>query len=84
MVRTKYQQALPAKAMEKRWALILHDIPMNRRCLLGKYCWDGASWEQPEIRTFRTRKEARNAKRECCFSSIAKVVRVNVLIIEES
>lgn len=51
---------------EKRWALMVdfEDDPLKYGHLvfLGKYCWLNATSNEPEVRTFKTRKLARQAK----------------------
>ena len=64
---------------EKRWALIA--VIDGDRFLLGRYSWPDASRDEPQIRTFRTRQKAREAKKQLrSFRSNARVVRVETTV----
>lgn len=46
--------------------------------LLGKYCWMNAPLLEGPIKTFYTRREAREAKKTCCYK---RAVPVKVKIV---
>ena len=63
---------------EQRWALGYYS---NKRLqfLLGKYCWLDADENSPKIPTFRTRQEARDAKKHLTsYRKPAQPVRVTI------
>jgi len=62
---------------ENRWALS-REFSHGRR-FLGRFCWDGATIAEPAIRTFTTRREAREA-REAVGDATARVERVTVTV----
>lgn len=47
--------------------------------MLGKFCWPNAKFEEFPIKIFYTRREAREAKKTCCYKD-AVPVKVNVVI----
>ncbi len=51
----------------------------DQRLLLGIYCWQPPLTSALRKALFRTRREAREAKRTCCYSD-ARVERVDVTI----
>jgi len=62
---------------EKRWALVTEfDWGLD---FLGKYCHLDATPNEPIIRTFRTRAEARLAKKQASYSSESRVVAAEVI-----
>lgn len=65
-------------ATEIRWALTFKID--GEPFLCGKYCFSNYTSEEPQIRTFRTRREARNAKPICCYRDANAIkVRMEVL-----
>ena len=68
-------------SIEKRWALAYKVWASLGYTILGKYCFPIAGINDPIIKTFRTREEARKARDTCCYKP-AKVVRVEVIIRE--
>lgn len=58
---------------ETRWAL-----RARPGFLCGKYCWLDATPLEPKVRTYRTRREAREAASACCYA--AKPIRVRLTI----
>ena len=47
--------------------------------ILGKFCWEGASFTEFPIKIFNTRREARNARGTCCYKD-AVPVKVSIII----
>lgn len=75
---------------ERRWALAYNfgnrpTDPEDRIRYLGKYCFgDGAREEEPRVKTFTTRQQARDASKllnQVSWKGV-RVVRVNVKIDE--
>ena len=65
---------------EKRWALA---VKYNKGWhLMGPYCWPDATLNEPRVRTFRTREEARHEKeRLTSYRHEARPVKVKLRII---
>jgi len=64
------------KQDQKKWALeIVNEQPgYSEPFLCGVFCWrDGANGG---VRTFRTRREAREAQGSCCHKTVPVKVRV--------
>lgn len=67
---------------EFRWALSVPDEePGDPYLFLGKFCWCGATGEEPAIRTFRTRREAREAKKVVSYPEESRVEKVAVIVV---
>lgn len=64
---------------EKRWALM---AKLEYRWeLLGKYCWPDATPGEPEVRTFRTRKLTRQAKKQLgSYRHESRIVKVTLRV----
>jgi hypothetical protein len=63
---------------ETQWALAVAFHPPTH-VLLGKYCWDDATEEEMTIRTFQTRRKAREARKLLnSYREEARVVKINV------
>lgn len=62
---------------QKMWALY-RDFDWGRS-LLGKYCWSDAIEQEYKTKLFRTRQQARDARKTCCYKD-AKVVKVTISI----
>ena len=66
-----------------RWALKTKASRLTPAGLLGPYCWAHALDGGLEpVRTFRTREQARKAKKDCCYRTEAQPVKVTVTIKE--
>ena len=63
--------------IENRWAFV---CSLEREFFLGKYCWNNGIRDDIQVRTFRTRKLARKAKKELRCYKKAKIVKVEVEI----
>jgi len=68
------------KREETRWALLVKT--RDRSFFAGRFCWPGASQDDPVIRTFRTRALAREGRKTCCYSD-GKPTKVRVTITKE-
>lgn len=64
----------------RRWAFVKKSFEDNNEYLLGKYAWPHARLEDPQIRTFATRREAREARATCCYKKV-RIVRVDVSVV---
>lgn len=72
---------MPRQAIERcetRWALAAKFE--HGWTLLGKYCWRDATKDEPVIRTFRSRRLAREAKATACYRDESTIVKVRVRI----
>ena len=67
--------------VEKRWALTYGEGGV----FLGRYCWPDATKDEYAIRTFRTRAQARFARKQMTsYRLSARIARVTVVTeIEE-
>ena len=66
---------------EKRWALVA--IHEGDRFLLGRYAWADETTDEPHVRTFETRAQARDARKQLrSYRTAARVVAVDVTIRE--
>lgn len=64
---------------ERRWALAIH-FDFGWR-FLGRYCWRDGKESEPRARTFRTRAEARLARKKLrSYVDDAKIERFPVVV----
>jgi len=80
MRRTRKRHSALARKVDVRWAL-RQDFDWGPG-LLGRFCWPEGAVDDPPVRTFATREEARDAKADCCYGDTAKVVKVCVHVEE--
>jgi len=73
--------------IEQRWALVCNEkgYTLKGEFFLGKYCWSMAQgvrghYNAQQIPTFRTRKLAREAKKELRCYKKSRIVKVEVEI----
>ena len=59
------------------WALT-HKFDQGTR-MLGKHCWKDATIDNLPTKVFRTRQQARDARKDCCYKK-TKVVKVVIFI----
>lgn len=60
---------------DKAWALI-HKFDWGT-AILGKYCWKDSTENEYKKKIFKTRREAREAKKTCCYDK-TRVVRIEI------
>ena len=70
------------KHIEKRWALVcnLKGYSFENEFFLGKYCWNDGAKNDLQVCTFRTRENARRAKKRLRCYKDSKIVKVEVEI----
>jgi len=68
--------------IEKRWALVtdLIGYSIETEFFLGKYCWNGGAKNDLQVCTFRTRENARRAKKKLRCYKNSRIVKVEVKI----
>ncbi len=74
-------------ATETRWALAVNFGEPGGTAdwlLVGRFCWPGGARDDQNVRTFRTRKLAREAMRKLTsYSAEVRPVKVKVAIVGE-